>query len=269
MLYGQGQHPSIIRNGHAKQIVESTTERQQLRLNDNQSRAVEEILTSLDQIVGLQGGAGTGKTTALSVLREVAEKEGYEVRGFAPTSRAAQQLAESGIQTETIQKFLRRREEAPPNHSRLFVLDESSLASTRQLHKFFRQLIPTDKVLLVGDVRQHQAVEAGSPFEQFQINGMRTALLTEIVRQRDSDLKQTVATLSTRQVREAIDNLNARGKVIEITDQNDRLQAIASAYCQSPNNTLIISPANRDRVSINSLVHQQLQRDDKIGRDDH
>ncbi|MGZ5435648.1 MAG: ATP-dependent DNA helicase, partial [Pyrinomonadaceae bacterium] len=269
MLYGQGQHPSIIRNGHAKQIVESTTERQQLRLNDNQRSAVEEILTSLDQIVGLQGGAGTGKTTALSVLREVAEKEGYEVRGFAPTSRAAQQLAESGIQTETIQKFLRRREEAPANHSRLFVLDESSLASTTHLHKFFAQLEAQDKVLLVGDVRQHQAVEAGSPFEQFQKHGMQTVKLSEIVRQRDPQLKHTVAKLSDRQIREALDNLHARGKVVEIENEKERLQAIANAYCESPENTLVISPANRERVKINSLVHHQLQSEGKVRSDDH
>jgi DNA replication protein DnaC len=81
--------------------------------------------------VGLQGGAGTGKTTALSVLREAAERAGFEVRGFTPTTRAAQQLAESGIQTETLQKFLRRRLDQSPDAKRLFVVDESSLASTK------------------------------------------------------------------------------------------------------------------------------------------
>jgi conjugative relaxase-like TrwC/TraI family protein len=268
MLDHQGRHPSIISNGQSRQIVENATTQQHLRLNDNQCLAVEEILSNKDQILGLQGGAGTGKTTALSVLRAVSEKQGYEVRGFAPTTRAAKQLAESGINTETLQKFLRRREEAPPTHNRLFILDESSLASTRQLHKFFRQLLPTDKVQLVGDVRQHQAVEAGSPFEQFQLNGMSTAKLTEIVRQRDADLKQTVVKLSARQVRQALDDLHFKGQVVEIAKQKERLQAIAVAYCQSPNNTLVISPANRDRVTINSLIHQQLQRDGKIGRED-
>jgi ATP-dependent exoDNAse (exonuclease V) alpha subunit len=140
-------------------------------------------------------GAGTGKTTALSVLREAAEKEGYQVRGFAPSARAAQQLGESGIQTETIQLFLRRRKE-PATSSRLFVLDESSLASTKHIHKLLRLLEPDHKVVLVGDVRQHQAVEAGSPFQQLQEHGMTTAALTEIVRQRDKDLKQNVEDLA-------------------------------------------------------------------------
>ena len=140
MLDGQGLRPPISHNGHTPQTIEAIVERQEIRLNNNQRTAVEEILTSRDQIIGLQGGADTGKTTVLFVLREAAQKEGYAVRGFAPTSRAAQQLAESGIQTETLQKFLRRRQEAPANYNRLFVLDESSLASTKHLHKFFAQL---------------------------------------------------------------------------------------------------------------------------------
>ena len=210
MLNHQGKHAPILDIGQSRQVVSNLATRQNLSLNENQCLAVEQIVSSRDQILGLQGGAGTGKTTALSVLRAAAEKQGYEVRGFAPTTRAAKQLAQSGINTETLQKFLRRREEAPPTHNRLFILDESSLASTRQLHKFFRQLLPTDKVLLVGDIRQHQAVEAGSPFEQFQLNGMFTATLTEIVRQRNADLKQTVVKLSARQVRQALDDLNSK-----------------------------------------------------------
>jgi conjugative relaxase-like TrwC/TraI family protein len=269
MIDGQRQHPPIIEGDKARQAVESIVDQRQLRLNENQKSVVEQILTSRDQIVGLQGGAGTGKTTALSVLREAAQKEGYEVRGFAPTTRAAQQLAGSGIQTETLQKFIRRRQEPPTKNHRLFVVDESSLASTRNLHRFFAKLEPSDRVLLVGDSRQHQAVEAGMPFEQFQRHGMTTFKLTEIVRQRDPELKRTVRRLSAREVREAIDNLSQQGRVIEIATEKKRLNQIAKVYCASPENTLVVSPRNRDRVQLNSLIHQRLQRDGKVSQQDH
>lgn len=269
MLNGKGARPAIIAPERVSQIVATTAERQQLKLNDNQRAALEAMLSSQDRISGLQGGAGTGKTTALSVLREAAAKEGHQVRGFAPTTRAARQLAESGIETETLQKFLRRRKETPPDLKRLFVLDESSLASTKQVHKFFARLEVQDKVLLVGDVRQHQAVEAGSPFEQLQKHGMATVKLSEIVRQRDPELKQTVAKLSVRQIPEAVAELDARGKVIEIADERERLEAMAQAYCMNPTNTLVISPANRERSQLNSLIHRQLQREGKVSRDDH
>src|SRR5437870_4236398 len=268
MLDGQGQHIPIVGN-NARQTGDAIAERQQLRLNDNQRKVVEEILTSRDQIIGLQGGAGTGKTTALSVLREAAEKEGYEVRGFAPTTRATKQLAESGIHSETLQKFIRRRQEAPTNRNRLFVLDESSLASTKNLHKFFARLESSDKVLLVGDSRQHQAVEAGTPFEQFQKHGMTTVKLSEIVRQRKPELKRTVERLSLREIREAIDSLEQQGRIVEIVNRKQRLKTIASAYCESPENTLVVSPRNRERVQLNTLIHRQLQRDGRVSRADH
>jgi len=268
MLNGQAQHAPIVGND-ARQIVDAIAERQQLKLNENQRTAVEEILTGRDQIIGLQGGAGTGKTTALSVLREAAEKEGYEVRGFAPTTRATKQLAESGIQSETLQKFIRRQQEAPSTHNRLFVLDESSLASTRNLHKFFGRLESSDKVLLVGDSRQHQAVEAGTPFEQFQKHGMATVQLSEIVRQRKPELRRTVEKLSAREMREAVDSLERQGRIVQITQTKQRLKAIASAYCENPENTLVVSPRNRERVQLNTLIHGQLQREGKVSRDDH
>jgi ATP-dependent exoDNAse (exonuclease V) alpha subunit len=98
---------------------------------------------------------------------------------------------------------------------------------------------------------------------------MATVKLSEIVRQRDPDLKRTVERLSAREIQEAIDTLDRRGRLIEIPDEKERLKAIAKAYCESPENTLVVSPANRERVQINSLIHRQLKREGKVSRDDH
>ena len=267
MLDGKESRPAMVERERVTEVVTTIAESQKRTLNAKQKSAIELILSSRDQIIGLQGGAGTGKTTALSVLREAAEKEGYQVRGFAPSARAAQQLAESGIQTETIQMFLRRRKE-PATQSRLYVLDESSLASTQHIHKLLALTEPEDKVVLVGDVRQHQAVEAGRPFEQLQQHGMTTAALTENVRQRNKDLKQTVDELAARNTPEAVDQLITRGKVIEIADERERFQAIAQDYAKSPNGTLVISPANRERSELNSLIHRELQGEGIVSRND-
>ncbi len=134
------------------------------------------------------------------MIREGAEAEGYKVEGFAPTSRAAQKLAEAGIETSTLQRHLARGEQPDTGEKRLYVLDESSLASTRQMHEFIERLHPEDRVLLVGDTRQHEAVEAGRPFAQLQEAGMRTVRLDEIVRQKDPELKQAVEQLARGQV---------------------------------------------------------------------
>lgn len=147
-------------------------------LNPSQRRAVEEVLNSSDRIHGLQGLAGTGKTTTLQTIREGAEASGYIVEGFAPTSKAAGQLREAGIDARTLHSFLARGQahsNADPASRHLYMLDESSLASTRQMRSFLSKLNPDDRVLVIGDTRQHQGVDAGRPFEQMQEAGMQTS----------------------------------------------------------------------------------------------
>ena len=43
-------------------------------------------------MVGVQGYAGSGKTTMLNRARALLEKRGYEVRGLAPSASAARTL---------------------------------------------------------------------------------------------------------------------------------------------------------------------------------
>ncbi|MFP5236006.1 MAG: MobF family relaxase [Acidobacteriota bacterium] len=228
-------------------------------LSAAQRRAVEDLFLSRERIVGLDGVAGAGKTTVLSVIREGAEADGYRVEGFAPTSRAAQKLSEAGLETSTLQKHLARGEQPDEGEKRLYVLDESSLASTRQVHDFVNRLHPSDRVLLVGDRRQHEAVEAGRPFAQLQDAGMITVRLEEIVRQKDPELKHVVELLSRGQVHEAVQSLERQGRVHEISDHEKRIAAIVMEYANSPERTLVVSPDNRSRMEINERIHSELQ----------
>jgi ATP-dependent exoDNAse (exonuclease V) alpha subunit len=149
------------------------------------------------------------------------------------------------------------------------VLDESSLAATRQVHEFVNRLHPSDRVLLVGDRRQHEAVEAGRPFAQLQDAGMKTVKLEEIVRQKDPEMKQVVEQLARGEVREAIQNLDQQGRVHEIQGHDQRIAAIAKEYAKSPANTLVISPDNRSRMEINERVHAELQRSGIVSNKEH
>jgi conjugative relaxase-like TrwC/TraI family protein len=249
--------------------VRISTENRHPELNTSQRQAVDEIFLSREKVVGLDGIAGAGKTTTLSVIREGAEADGYRVEGFAPTSRAAQKLGEAGMETSTLQKHLVRGQQPDTGEKRLYVLDESSLASTRQVHEFVNRLHPNDRVLLVGDRRQHEAVEAGRPFAQLQDVGMRTVKLEENVRQEDPELKQVVKHLARGEVREAIQNLDRQGRVHEIQGHDERIAAIAKEYAKSPENTLVISPDNRSRMEINERVHAELQRSGLVSKDEH
>jgi ATP-dependent exoDNAse (exonuclease V) alpha subunit len=148
-------------------------------------------------------------------------------------------------------------------------VDESSLASTRQVNEFLRRLEEQDRVIFVGDTRQHQGVEAGRPFQQLQEAGMHTAHLDEIIRQKDPALKQAVEQLAHGHVHEAIDNLRQQGRVLEIPNRDERLEAIAKAYAEQPDRTLVVSPDNRSRQEINERIHRELQSSGRVEEQEH
>ena len=264
MQQGQGRAEQIM----TIQAAVAHTQKQQ-HLNAGQKAATEEILTSRDVVQGLEGKAGVGKTTLLKSVREAAEKRGYIVEGFAPTSRAANQLRDAGISADTLQGFPARiRQPAPERH--LYMVDESSLASTKQVRDFLAKLEPGDRVLLIGDTRQHQGVEAGKPFEQLVSAGMKTAQVDQIVRQRNApELLQAVEHLSRGEIAEGVALLEQQGRVTEIADPQQRIVAIAKSYAENPESTIVVSPDNASRRQINEAVRSELQALGTVSTEDH
>lgn len=262
---GRNQFEPVLSRSQAISIAD-----QNQHLNPAQHRVVEDVLSSPDRIQGIQGFAGSGKTTTLAVIRGAAESQGYKVEGLAPTSRAARQLGESGVQAGTLQGFLvRSGAPAPPEQKHFYFVDESSLASTNQMREFLSRLVPQDRVLLIGDTRQHQGVEAGRPFEQLQDAGMRTARLDEIVRQKNPALKSAVELLAKGRVSEALDSLQQQGRVREIPNTEERIRAIAQSYVESPEKTLIVSPDNASRRELNAAVRQELKANGTLAPEDY
>lgn len=265
MRIGQGQVAPILSARDATAVTD-----QHSYLNSQQKTAIKHVLTCRDRVLGIQGAAGVGKTTALDVIRRAAEARAYEVEGFAPTSRAAKQLREAGISAGTLQGFLVRRSPPdPPNEKRLYLVDESSLTSTHHVKEFMHRLGPEDRVVLIGDIRQHQAVEAGKPFEQLQDAGMSTAKLEQIVRQKDPDLKAIVEHFARGEVSSGIQALAKQGRITEIGDAAERIRVIARSFVENPENTLVISPDNASRRQLNDAIRTELQSRGRVGAENH
>ncbi|HEY2472435.1 MAG TPA: MobF family relaxase [Terracidiphilus sp.] len=265
-----------VQVGH-RQVQPATTRSEAHQITDRnphlncaQKSVVEDVLSSPDRIQGIQGWAGSGKTSVLRIVGSAVEANGYEVQGFAPTSRAARQLREAGIAAGTLQGFLARaRSDALPERRSFYFVDESSLASTNQIREFLGRLGPHDRVLLIGDIRQHQAVEAGRPFEQLQRAGMHTAHLDQIVRQKDPALKSAVELLATGRTAVALESLQRQGRVREIPDHDERIRTIARTYAESPADTLIVSPDNASRRELNLAVREELKASGAVSLKDH
>jgi conjugative relaxase-like TrwC/TraI family protein len=266
VVSGRNAVAPVMSAKHAQEQARSRPD-----LNPSQRRAVEEVLNSPDRIHGLQGFAGSGKTRTLAVVREGAERNAYTVEGFAPTSRAAAELRSAGIDATTLQSFLARGEQPnQPPTKHFYMLDESSLASTRQMRAFFDKLKPEDRVLVIGDTRQHQGVDAGRPFEQMQDAGMRTSHLDVIMRQKNHpDLLKAVQHLANNETKKGVALLAEQGRITEIADAGQRIAAIAKDYATRPQNTIIVSPDNRSRQQINEAVRMELRQNGVLAETGH
>lgn len=238
------------------------------------------VLTSADRVMGVQGYAGTGKTYMLNTVREYAEKKGYQVRGFAPSATAANLLGnEAEIKSNTLarhlldmKKVLTEKDESKRNRAikeggydkQLWVVDESSMVSSRDMYDFLKVAEQTGaRVLLVGDVKQLPAVEAGKPFAQLQRGGMNIAVMQDILRQKNPQALEAVKDSIQGHARAALEKI--KEGVHQIEDKEARLGAIADHFLSlSPEereSTLVLSPANEDRAMLNNMIRDGLVRE--------
>ena len=252
------------------------------RLTAGQREAARLILTARDRVVGVQGYAGTGKTTMLNRARLLAEKSGHRVIGLAPSASAARTLgAEAGIESETLQRFLARNAGVAEGRltrsaergmraafrKTVLVVDEGSLASTVQARDLLRiaNTLRIPRVVLVGDEKQLDAVDAGKPFAQLQRAGMKTAVMDEILRQKDAALKEAVRSSLAGDVRGAFEKLGER--VAEV--KPDNLAGAAAARWlrlsgEEREHTGLMAPSHALRRSINGHIRDRLARDGAI-----
>ena len=204
-------------------------------LTAGQKEAVKLILSAKDRVVGVQGYAGTGKTTMLDRARTLAQKKGWRMVGLAPSASAVKTLAaEARIESETLQRFLARNagvaqgrlSKRGANEMRaafaktIVVVDEGSLASTAQARDLLQiaKELRIPRVVLVVDVKQIDAVDAGKPFAQLQAAGMKTAVMDEIMRQRDPALKEAVEASLRGEIERAFAKLGSN--VAEVKPDN-------------------------------------------------
>ena len=276
MRAGQGRGEALMRGW----IVQGRLSRGPLTAG--QKDAVKLILSAKDRVVGVQGYAGTGKTTMLNRARALAEKKDWRMIGLAPSASAAQTLAaEAGIEAETLQRFLARN--AGVTEGRLtekgaktmraafaktiLVVDEGSLASTVQARDLLRiaNEIRIPRVVLVGDAKQLDAVDAGKPFAQLQAAGMRTATMDEIMRQRDPVLREAVEASLKGDIETAFQKLG--DNVAEVKPDNIAGAVAARWLALSPEareNTGIMAPSHDLRQAVNAIVRENLARDGLI-----
>ena len=132
-------------------------------LSAEQAAAVQHI-TQPSGLCCVKGLAGTGKSHMLGVARIAWESQGYEVIGAALAGKAADGLESgSGIPSQTLHALLAELDSGRRvlTDKTVVVIDECGMVGTRQMARLIAHAQSGGKIVLCGDERQLQSIEAG------------------------------------------------------------------------------------------------------------
>ena len=226
-------------------------------LTKGQRNAVTLLLTSRSRTIGIQGTAGTGKTTMLKTALPLVKKAGITTIGIAPSGAAVQELAAAGMfdKVMSVQKFLL----TPFGHSSsMLVVDEASMVDTETMLRIlqFANQKKMPRLALMGDIKQLDAVNAGKPFAQLQASGMRTAQIDEIVRQKSPRHRKGVSELSNDDIKAAFNTL--KPEIHEVKKSDLHTHAVRLWTKSNNPKPAIIVQTNVQKAQINAAIKQSL-----------
>lgn len=255
---GRGAIEPIMTAAAVKTALEGTA------LSAGQRSAVETIVSTKNRFVGIQGDAGTGKTYAVNqavalIKQASAVSEGYRTVALAPYGNQVKALKNEGLEAHTLASFLRTKDK-PIDGKTIIVLDESGVVGARQMEQVMRVVEKAGaRMVLLGDTKQTEAIEAGKPFAQLQQEGMQTARISEIQRQKDHELKTAVEHAAEGRVTPSLAHIKY---VEELKEPIERHRAIVNDYIQltepERRETLIVAGTNEARREINRMVRESL-----------
>ena len=234
-------------------------------LGKDQTEAVRDVLGSSSGVVILEGDAGTGKTTCLKAVVAGIEQAGGRVFGCAPSSGAAAVLRQDlTADADTLQQLLANEAMQQATRGRVLLVDEAGLISVRQMRDLCRLAARNDnRLLLVGDTKQHGAIEAGDALRCLQ-EFARVPIfhLTEIRRQVDPGFRKAVARLARGDAFGAFNEFDRLGAVRELSEGAGLWREAADDYVrtvQAGKSCLAISPVWTEIHEFTAAVRGQLR----------
>jgi exodeoxyribonuclease V alpha subunit len=175
---------------HAVANVDRLLDAEGGELNAEQRHAVRNALTYALSLMA--GGAGSGKTYAVSTIASIAERLELKVVLAAPTGKAAKRLEEVvGIEASTIHRLLGfnghtyARDALNPVEADILVIDEVSMVDVPLAWRLFQAVDRSrTAVVLVGDHNQLPPVGPGNLLRDLvRSAAIPTTILTQIIRQ--------------------------------------------------------------------------------------
>jgi conjugative relaxase-like TrwC/TraI family protein len=238
------------------------------------------VLTSRDQVTGIIGGAGTGKTHTLQTVNAVIN--GIESRSldynrvyaFAQSSTASRgELRKVGFKNADTLAALFNSDKMQANlHRQVILVDEAGQVSSKDMRTLFDIAKKQEaRVILVGDYRQHSSVEAGDAFRLLEKEaGVRYAQVKQIRRQTVPGYKNAVEQISngtSAGAQRGFDALDKMGWVVEASGE-DRHQMLVNDYLKAQEegrSALIIAPTHGEGQRLTDELRAALKERGALG----
>ena len=258
-------------------------------MSPDQERALRHA-TSPARVAMIAGVAGSGKSSVLNGVREVYEREGWNVIGAAMAGKAAQGLQDaSGIQSTTLAAlgFAAVQDRVTLGPKSLLVVDEAGMLNAEHFEMVLDLVERTGASLrLVGDPRQLQPRGPGAMWRAFA-DRIGTVDLTTVWRQRDPEDREATRNLAAGGARAdlAIDHFLSKGVVHATgtgpnggTDPNDPnagtdrdalLRAAVAGYSADPHeDKMLLTYRLADVADMNRMARadDQARRSDDLPR---
>jgi conjugative relaxase-like TrwC/TraI family protein len=228
-------------------------------LTRSQQAAIARVFASgrgLDLIVGV---AGSGKTTALEVLRAGYEDQGYRVLGTAISGQAARTLrTEAAVDSRTIASLVWRLEhqELALDARTVLLIDEAGMADDQALLKLLAAVdVAGAKAIVVGDHHQLDAVEPGGGVEALiNRHGPAVHVLDENIRQRDPAERTALEHLRSGKVAVAVEWYRDNDRLRTGPTRDDALDAAIAAWdadLRAGRDAVVLAWRRRDVAALN------------------
>jgi conjugative relaxase-like TrwC/TraI family protein len=234
-------------------------------LTDSQRHAIAHVFASgrsLDLVVGV---AGSGKTTALDVLRAGYEGNGYRVLGTAISGQAARTLHdEAGVDSRTIASLVWRLEhqQLALDERTVLLIDEAGMADDQAMLKLFAAVdLAGAKAVIVGDHRQLDAVEAGGGLEALiNRHGPAVHVLDENIRQHDPAERGALEQLRNGKVTDAVGWYCENDRLRTAPSRYDAIDAAITAWeadLRAGHEAVLLAWRRRDVADLNERARQR------------